>query len=225
MIPIQRDCDVENLHDFARYYASSWVGWHPSDGAFIVPAFVGQWLGEDQLNLRFLSKAPGGGFTVGNHTPTSWTEVKAHIDFGIPDIGLYQDGPTIMYGSYASPRSPHKGYRPRNLVVSDFNQWAIRRKYTRSSRDSYDWVWLAFNPEHKTLAQALDLIGKGSVVGIPISRTIGIYTLPKFKYPLLSYKRWTVGYVTDAYTVYIKPQYADYQTEIARQTGAKVVIG
>lgn len=223
MIPIQRSCDVENLADFSRYYGNSWIGWHPTDAAHISPAFVGGMQARDVVFLRFLSKTGAGEFTLGNHELTEWKSILEHIDFGLPPVGLCVDGPTISYGSYASPRTPKKGYRPNDVIFSYFNNWNIRSKYTRPGRLNYDNVWEVFNPEYKSFPEALASLSKGDVVGIPISRTIGMYTIPKYKYPMLAYKRWTVGYVMDAYTIYVKAQYSDYANEIYRQTGAKVI--
>lgn len=226
MVPVQRTCDVENLYDFTRYYQGSWVGWHPTDAAHIQPTYVNGVGDRDVVVFRFLSKNPEGNFLVNPGFPVNWKEIQEHIDFGVPDIGMFQDGPSILYYSYNTPRAAKKGFRPRDTQMADFNSWAIRKKYAlRGDRDKYDWVWHAFNPEYSTLEKAENILAKGEVVGVPISRTLGVYTLPKFRYSLLAYKRWTVGHVINPYLISIKPQFGDYEEEIARQTGAKVSVG
>jgi hypothetical protein len=156
----------------------------------------------------------------------SWDDIKEHVDFGVPDIGMMPDGPTVLFCSYATPRIARKGYRARDTRTADFNNWDIRKKYlARNSGDRYDWTWFAFNPEYVTLEQAEDKITKGEVVGVPLSRTLGVYSLPKSKHSLLAYKRWTIGHVLSPFLVQIHKEYRDYEEDIARQTGAEVIVG
>jgi hypothetical protein len=224
MIPISRACDVETIQDFSRYYGNSWVGWHPTDAAHIQPMYVGSMRNNNtEVTVRALSKLSTG-FEVEGYTYINWQDLKDHIDFGLPPIGMYREGPTFVYAAYSSPRSPRKGYRPRDLHLCEFNSWAIRKNYARGSRDSYDWVWHTFNPEYPPLAKAIETLNSGESVGVPISRTLGVYTLPNYRYPMLAYKRWNVGYVVDYATIMISRQFGDYAGDIANQTGAKVTV-
>lgn len=226
MIPIQRSCDVENLGDFSRYYQSSWVGWHGTDSAHIQPCFVGAMADQEHIVLRPLAKRENDTFILENPFSVSWTKLKDSIDFGMPDIGMTPDGPTIMFCSYSTPRVAKKGYRSRDSRTSDFNGWDIRKKYIQPSvRDRYDLTWFSFNPEYISLEQAEDKLAKGEVVGLPLSRTLGIYSSPKFRHSLLAYKRWTVGHVVNPYLIHLKREYGDYEEDIARQTGAEVIVG
>lgn len=225
MIPIQRSCDVENIGDFGRYYQQSWVGWHSTDSATIQPCFVVGLLDGANAALRFLNRGENNTFTLQDRFPATWSNIRDHIDFGVPDIGIMPDGPTILFCSYTSPRQARKGFRSRETRLADFNSWDIRKKYSRPPGDRYDWTWFAFNPEYKTLEQAEDILAKGEKVGVPLSRTLGVYTSPKYKNSLLAYKRWTIGHVVNPFLVQLRQQYSDYEEDIARQTGAEVVIG
>jgi len=225
MLPIQRQCDVENLSDFARYYQSSWVGWHSDKEDKIVPCFVGSMLDHERIQLRALSKLETGQFHIDTGFSATWEGLKTQLDFGVPDLGMVQDGPTVWFCSYSTPRVPKKGYRSRDTQNTDFNSWDIRRKYvSRNGGDRYDWTWFVFNPEHYTLEQAEDKLNKGEVVGVPISRTLAVYSAPKFKNSLLAYKRWTVGHVVNPFLIHLKREYSDYEEDIARQTGAEVIV-
>lgn len=223
MIPISRACDVENISDFARYYQNSWVGWHSPDSDFIIPAMVSAPGVLDTVHLRLLRKEKDD-FSVDRASIVSWKSLLESIDFGIPEIGMFQDGPTLSYFSYSSPRAARKGFRPRELTDTTFNRWAIRKRYVHG-RDMYDKIWHAFNPTYKSLADAVKALDEGERVGVPISKIMGVYTLPKYKTPIFAYKRWSIGHVENSDLIQIKSPFADYATEIERQTGAKVVVG
>lgn len=226
MIPCQRFCDVENIGDFSRYYQGAWVGYHVSDSIFIQPCYVGGMVDGNHVQLRPLTNTEGK-FTIANGFNINWENLKSRTDFGVPDIGMLPEGPTASFCSYATPRAAKKGFRSRDVRVADFNTWEIRRRYVSRSpgNERYDWTWFVFNPEYVTLEQAEDKLNKGEAVGIPISRTLAVYSLPKFKNSLLAYKRWTVGHIVNPFLIHLKREYADYEHDIARQTGAEVIVG
>ena len=225
MVPITRSCDCENLADFTRYYQGSWVGWHGSDSAHIQPCYVQGAVDAQHVHLRPLEKGKDNRFLVGNTFQTTWSGLRDHIDFGVPDIGMLPDGPTVLFGAYTTPRSPRKGYRSRDMKLNDFNSWDIRAKYKNNGGERYDWIWFAFNPEYVNLETAEEKLTKGEAVGVPLSRTLAIYSVPKFKYSLLAHKRWTVGHVVSPYLINLKREYADYEEDIENQTGAEVIVG
>lgn len=227
MVPIQRSCDVENLPDFARYYNGSWVGWHPSDATHIMPCYVGGQMDATHLQLRSLARRDGNQFLLDAPMAATWKDLQDHIDFGAPDIGMMPDGPTVLFCSYSTPRVAKKGFRGRETRTVEFNHWDIRRKYAGNGavRDRYDWVWFVFNPEYKTLEEVEDLLTKGEAVGMPLSRTLAVYSVPKFKHSILAYKRWAIGHVISPYLISLKREYGDYEEDIARQTGAEVIVG
>lgn len=226
MLPTQRSCDVESLADFSRYYATSWVGHHPKDKNCIDPCYVGGMLTEKHVQLRPLRKQDDGKFIVEGGFPLTWDELQEQVDFGIPDIGMQPDGPTFVFCSYTTPRHAKKGYRSREVQESDFNKWEIRKKYIPANvREKYDWVWHAFNPEYSTFEKAEEKLRNGEAVGIPLSRTLGIYSSPSSKNSLLAYKRWTVGHIVSPELIHLKREYGDYEGDIVRQTGVEVIVG
>lgn len=226
MIPIKRTCDVENIGDFNRYYNNSWVGWHSKETETITPCYVGGMVDADRLQLSPLTKIDSG-HIIGKSFQVSWAQLNEQVDFGMPDIGMMPDGPSITFRSYATPRVARKGFRFRETKTTDFNHWDIRKKYTaRIDRggERYDLTWFAFNPEYLTLEQAEDKLNKGEMVGLPLSRTLGVYSIANSKHSLLAYKRWTVGHVISPYLINIKREYGDYEEDIALQTGAEVIV-
>lgn len=226
MSQAKRSCDVENMGDFGRYYNSGWVGWHDPKSDSIQPCYVAGIVEPEVIALRPLTKLSGERFSIGGQFPVAWGALKKELDFGLPDIGMFQDGPTVVYTSYATPRSPKKGFRARDMFVSEFNGWDIRKKYVAPrGGERYDWVWNAFIPTYSSLEDAENDLAKGLVVGRPLSRTLGVYSLASFKHSLLAYKRWTVGHVLNPAVVQLKPEYGDYEETIASQLGVKVIVG
>lgn len=221
---LKRTCDVENLTDFSRYYSGAWINWNRNEKESY-PCYVGGLDTTQTIALRPLSRKENGYFVELPFT-TSWDELKEKAEFGVPSIGMMPDGPTISFCSYYTLRAPKKGFRSRDLSISDFNSWEIAKKYSKNSMDDRkDRVWFAFKPEYSTLEQAQEKLSKGEAVGIPININVGIYSLPKFKYPLLAYKRWTVGYLESPNLIHLKKQYADYEEYLANHTNAKVIVG
>jgi len=138
---------------------------------------------------------------------------------------MIPDGPTVRFCTYTSPRAAKKGFRPRDIKAASFNNCEIRQKYAEGPPDRYEWVYFAFNPEYQGLERAENALLNGESVGLSLSKNLAIYSHPKFKNSLLAYKRWTVGHVVSPYLLNIKREYADYEEDIARQTGAEVLVG
>lgn len=215
----KRECDVETLNDFSRYYTSSWVGWHDKDKDYVTPISVSYPINEESIGFRPLSRE----LTVGPAFGLTLAQMKEQIDFGVPDIGMIPEGPTIKYHSYTTPRAPSKGFRPRNLRNYEFNSWDIRKKYQLDGNE-YARVFFAFNPSYSTLSEAEVKLVEGSAVGVALSRTLGVYSSPKYVYSLLAYKRWTVGHILSPYLIQLKEEFSAYEEDISKQTGAEVIV-
>lgn len=220
-----RPHDVENMADFSRYYANSYVGYRGSDSAHVNPAMVGPLeRGNNSILIRCLEKMDKG-FNMGAYFSIDWNTLKKQIDFGRPDIGMLDDGPTVIFASYNTPRQAHKGFRIRELQMEQFNGWDIRGQYRAAypSNDRYEWLWTVYNPDYRRLKEAYDDIQSGKRVGQALSRMIGIYSVAKSPHPLLAYKRWTVGYMENPTLIRVFPLYQAYSEDIKRQTGAEVL--
>lgn len=225
-MPLTRECDVESLQDFSRYYSSGWVGYHTKNGT-IKPAHVGRDRGDGVL-ARTLAPL-GDDYTYEDMFELSFRDLKNKIDFGRPEVGMMEDGPTVIYMSYSTPRQAHKGFRTRELILSEFNSADLRPYYApnrpaRTGVERHDWVWSAFNPTSYSFANGYALLQDGKRVGVPISRLVGLYTLTDSEVPLVAYKRWNVGYAPDPKTIRIHKKYLDYSEDLAAQTGAEVQL-
>lgn len=222
----QRSCDVESLQDFSRYYNGGWVGFYNKDGT-VGPASVGR-DGANHVNLRVLGVVGENRYQAIADHDLSFKELKESIDFGRPEIGMMEDGPTIVYLSYHTPRQAHKGFRTRELAVDEFNNNDLRDMHIpeRPARggERHDWVWKAFNPSYTPFAAAFDQLQQGKRVGVPVSTRIGLYLYPDSVCPVVAYKRWTVGYAPDPKSLRIYRKFMDYSEDLTAQTGAEVQL-
>lgn len=221
---ITRQCDVETVQDFARYYASSYVGWHGRLKEAVSPAYISN-LSGDRVLMRFLSKDDSR-INMSEAEEVTFKDIKEHVDFGRPTLGLTKDGPTIIFLSQSTPREGRKGLRVRESKIHEFNSFEIQSYYLRPATysDRLDWVWSGFNPIYTPFQEALKQLESGSTLGVPLTKDLGLYTLPKSPYPLVSYKRWTVGYVRSSALIYLYSFYADYEQYIRNRTEVEVQI-
>jgi len=221
---ITRECDVENIADFARYYAGSFVGWHGREPGRVIPALVGR-LDGNKIQTKFFTLADG------TFTPSNWElhtleELKENIDFGRPRLGVMEDGPTIVFMSQTTPREPRKGLRIREARIHEFNGWETRNLLVKQNpyNERMDLVWAAFNPEPAPFTSSLKRLYTGERIGVSLTQDVGLFTLPKVQYPLVAFKRWTIGHVRTESSIILQPQYADYRQELQKVTGVEVKI-
>jgi len=226
---MRRGIDVENLHDMCRYYEQAFVGLREDKGT-ITPLLIGAPGGVIQEEQTFLAKRlllnDDGGFVLSGWTTLKLPEVEKRIDFGTPDIGMIQDGETLIFLSNTSTRIGRKGFRLNHSKSYEFNSYESLGKKSNNKYDinKYDMVWRVFNPSYLPLNDALAKLAIGELIGTPLSLTLGLYTLPNSVYPLVAYKRWTVGYIINSTQIRLFKAVRDYEGEIRRQTGAEVVI-
>jgi hypothetical protein len=218
-----RPCDVENISDFNRYYTNSWVGYHEDpDSEKILPAFVSNPGTGTSTALKFLTKK-GGSWQLGSWNMLTLEDLEKHLDFGRPNIGMVDDGPTVVFLSYSTPRAPSKGLRTRDARINNFNDHEIYRYRTPRSSERYDWIYHAFNPAYLNLDEALKQLNNGEKIGVALSPVLALFTSSTSKFPVLAYKRWSIGYLQDK-TAILNPQYQEYAEPVAKQLQVKVAV-
>lgn len=220
---ITRPCDVETSADFGRYYHGGWIAYHGDNDVY--PFQVGR-VQRDLVSGYIMDKKSG---TCELHEhQADWNELRIQCDFGKPDVGMVNNGDTVIYGAYRGVREASRGFRPDRVSFYDFNYWPLRKQLrdlpAPRSSGRRDIVWQAFFPQYAKLNEALRRLEDGSSAGEPISRCYGVYTLPDSVYPLLAYKRWTIGYFYSPSHVYVSPLYKDYAADIQKQLGIEVSV-
>lgn len=222
---ITRECDVETVADFARYYASSFVGWHGREPDKIVPALIGR-LDGTRIQVKFYTLQKDGTFAPSNWELHSFDSIKEYIDFGRPRLGILEDGPTIVFLSQTTPREPRKGLRIREARTYEFNGWETRNILVKQNpyNERMDWIWKAFNPEHALFKPSFQKLNSGERIGVAVTQDVGMFTLPKIPYPLVAFKRWTVGHARTEELIVLQPQYGDYQQQLQKVTGVEVKV-
>src|SRR3569833_2980969 len=158
----RRLCDVENLSDFHRYYHNSWVGWNDPENGSVTPVAVGHMYDTERVQLKFLHKAEGDKFSVGDWQNKTMADLYSNLDFGRPSIGMTEDEDTVIFLSYSTPRAPYKGLRTRDTRIHMFNDKDTRVRARKSiNSERYDWIWQAFNPKYEGFKAAYKLLDEG----------------------------------------------------------------
>lgn len=220
---MRRTCDVESTADFHRYYTSGWLGMDLPGAASVTPVLIAA-AQADVVAVKQLSKSAEG-FQLSKYSNYSWDDFKKMAQFGRPDIGMIRVGPSVCFTSFSTPRNAHKGFRPGEVRQYDFNSWQIRDKVPLGrGRDNYDTVWQAFNPNYPSIHDAWRQLEAGEAAGLPLNRTFALYTLPDCPYPLLAYKRWTIGHMPYPHLVRLNRSFEEYRADIARKLNIEVQL-
>lgn len=209
-----RPRDVENIADFLKYYTNSWVGWRQEDGT-ISPCVVGSSGSTATASLKSMTKKDNS-FNIGSWNTYTLKDLDDNVDFGTPIMGMTPDGPTTVFLSNSTPRVGQKGLRIQNSQVTQFNESNLKGYRTPRNRDKYDWIYFSFNPIYKEPDLAYAELTDGTNVGVALSQRVALYTDPAFKYPIVAYKRWIVGYMPTRKDLVINTKYNEYVEEIRK---------
>lgn len=221
---MRRTCDVEHTQDFHRYYTNGWLGMNLPGAAHVTPVLIAA-AQADIVAVKQLSKGLEGGFVLSKYTNYPWQDFQRMAQFGRPDIGMIRLGPSVCFTSFSTPRNAHKGFRPGEIRQYDFNSWQIREKVALGrSRDNYDTVWQAFNPNYPSVYDGWKQLEAGEAAGVPLTRTFALYTVPDCPHPLLAYKRWTIGHMPYPNLVRLNRPFEEYRADVARKLNIEVQV-
>lgn len=175
---IFQPCDVENIEDFSRYYSGSFM---PFRG-----------------NVYQISRPYGGRVVLIDRRAevlqVEWEVFARHSSFGIPTLGIRNLGPTICWLYTAPARNSNRGYIPNHCFMTQFNSWEHRR-FPKPGLASFETAHEVYFPKFYGTSEALDLLGSGERVGCAINENVGLFTTDRHKFPLIAFKRQTVGYM------------------------------
>lgn len=226
-----RPCDVENTADFHRYYSNSWLGLALPDTDYITPTLMAA-SQDDRVQVRSLVPNPDKATTgimpyvLNGYSEHRWKAFQNMAQFGKPDIGMSPSTGSVVFLAYSTPRNAHKGLRPNELRTYDFNSWNIRKKFPNGMprTDQYGLVWNAFNPTYATIPEAIAQLDSGKTAGVALSRVFAVYSIPDCPFPLLAYKRWTIGYFQAADSVRVYSAYTDYSSMVSNSLRIEVRV-
>lgn len=223
---MRRECDMETVEDFLRYYTRGYIG-IPSANGEVLPFTPGVQDGRSVIG-NTVTKV---GEKIGLEQKSfEWKFLKEIAEFGRPLIGAIESGPTLIYGSYGTERNTARGLRLSKARFADFNSWHLRnvpscKVFLTYSETRLDLIWNAFNKKYFSASAAFGELERGARAGCPLSINYGAFTLPDSQYPLLSYKKWTLGYLDSPFSVRLNRQFSDYAYDIGRklQIGVSVL--
>ncbi|MDE2097322.1 MAG: hypothetical protein KGL39_08775 [Patescibacteria group bacterium] len=211
IVPEMRPCDVENIADFSRYYRYAWLGWHrhPKGPS---PVCIQQ-VGTDVVVVQDVD---------GIASAIEWGDAQRYFSFGTPELGLVNGDYTTLYLYQGAPRQPHRGYRPNGVHQTVFNGWSTRKIIKAPAPSDKEIIRNLFFPVYYELKEAFDVLNSGDRVGCALSRTLGLYTNADSKYPSISYRRNTVGYLENDRKAVVYKMYTDAIPTIQKKLGVEV---
>jgi hypothetical protein len=209
--PPIRPCDCENIADFSRYYRFAWVAWHMHPEG---PQPVNiQQTGDNSIFATDLT---------GNLHVIPWQR-RAELSFAMPELGMVNGDYTIIYMYKTSPRQPHRGYRTQEILHTVFNAWNLRKLSPIPDPGNRTVIRNLFFPRYYELKEGLAALDTGERVGCALNERIGIYTSAADRFPMLAYRRSTIGYIENNRAM-IPRAYAEDAPIIHKRLGIEVSI-
>jgi hypothetical protein len=201
-----------NADDFRRNFQQSYLAIHPSAIATqlkaltlwdnldltlkqnLIPATTPNYVQIGQVDLTVVLKNIDDTYrTV--HVSVPW---KADLDEDTsfcysqhPRLGMVSTGDSIGYLRRFPKRQYNRGYTPGFCSLSIPNQYTAEAQRA----NSYSVVWSVFNPDHKTLPEALEILESGRKLGVVLAPYLGLCIEQGRKYPRLVYITDIVGFV------------------------------
>lgn len=213
----KRPCDVFSGADFARYYDGGWIGLTEEGSDIVVPARVRAANGNEVLFV-VLTKTPQAVRMSDERITLSWADLQTRATFGCPAIGMLYDDTQLFYGAALAERHSNRGLRLERVHWHEFNRWHLRSAIGPAgppiSNSRFDLVWQVFNPVTFTASEAYRKLLDGESSGLPLSQHLGMYTTGDKAFPILAYKRWSIGYFETEGLLVLGEKYREFQEEL-----------
>lgn len=225
-----------NAEDFRRNFAQSYLAIHPSAISKQLKA-IGVWDNLDLTSTLPLIPATTPNFTISGQVnlgciiksiddtykaiPISlaWQEnLDEDITFCYsqhPRLGMVNTSDSIGYLRRYPRRAYNRGYTPGACSI------VIPNSYTAMEArvSSMAVVWSVFNPDHKTLSEALDILDSGRRLGVVLAPFLGLCLEQGRKYPRLVYINEIIGFIQNGDPVIYDGTKDDARDYIIKVTG------
>lgn len=197
--------------DFRRNFAQSFLGIHPSaisdqlktlgvwdrieliSNPPLIPASTPQFAG-GIVQVSVILKLIDDQYQVHN-VQMPWQQdmdEKVEICYSHhPRLGMVQTEDSIGFLRRSPQRQYNRGYSPRFCSIYVPNGYTA----ISSRTSSHAVVWSVFNPNHRTLAEALDMLDAGLKLGVVIAPLLGVCIEQGKRYPRLVYRQEIVGFI------------------------------
>lgn len=229
---MRRECDIESIGDFSRYYLEGWVGINTASGVVVPVLYRG---GHDPMIFNKITRLEKAGKILyaadkADEYQMNWEQAKETLQFSRPDVGMIKDNiGQLLFSAVEAARNTKRGLRLNALVFTDFNRWHLRSKLGMPGMDPpwslrYDLVWGYFNPAFASPPDAWRRLQAGQSAGEALSRNFGLYTVPSRTVPLLAYKQWTIGYMPSPSQINLGWFFRDYEVDLRKLFAVEVRI-
>jgi hypothetical protein len=132
-----------------------------------------------------------------------------------PRLGLVNTSDSIGYLRRYPKRQYNRGYTPGSCQLTVPNNYTAEQ--ARAS--SMAVVWSVFNPDHKTLPEALDILDSGKRLGVVLAPYLGVCLEQGRRYPRLVYITDFIGFIQNGDPVIYEGTSDDARDYIIKVTG------
>lgn len=205
---------ADTIEEFRRSYNGSWFGLRHNGKVYPATLASNRQITPEHLGVKYHTTQEGAPL----QKDVNWASDRLNLLRDYPDLGMVKIGATVGYLSVDPLRQWHKGYYPPNIKVHvpngpDIKQINPNVRFTPSHPYI---VWQVYNREFWHPSEAIRLIGEGEGVGYPLSPNFSVCALKEFEYPVLCYKRKTIGNYNGGWKL-VDP-YKIYKDQFRRET-------
>jgi len=141
----------------------------------------------------------------------------------MPELGMVNGDHSILYMWQTAPRVAQKGFRPNGVQYAVFNAWDLRKNGKSPDPSNITVIKNLFLPTYYTVEEALKSLESGERVGCALSNKMGLYTTATDKYPMIAYRRNTIGHMRDG-VAHVARLYADAAMNMKKKLNLEVVL-
>lgn len=166
-----------------------------ADGT-LTPKYVETFYVDDNGNtkVRFMDRE------TGHHNDVIWSEDDYELD--CPRVGMVFDGEKVAFLKRTPERQWKRGYTTNVVRTNHLNQREAREMGLESvDQSSVKIIKYVYNPTYIPMEAGMRGLSTGKLFSFPLSNKFAVVLKGDYKYPVVFYKEWIVGWVEDGTVV------------------------